>query len=116
MLCYTITVQRTILSTPLPRSTLFVNLDLTRNGVKVSWLNSVRPKRTPTWNTIVVLKKTPRGTWWYDWAKLSKSKTLYGGVFAQRAHSAHSASYYGVYPGNSPENLPPLSNVQNNAM
>ena len=56
-----------------------------------------------------------------------------------RAQRVHSASYYGVYPGNSPENLPPLeacmsnsklrnsnvfkrvvfselSNVQNNAM
>ena len=50
-------------------------------------------------------------------------QSLLGGVFAQRAHSA---SYYGVYPGNSPDNLPPLeacmsvfsglSNVQNNAM
>ena len=32
-----------------------------------------------------------------------------GGVFAQRGHSAraHSANYYGVYPGNTPENHPP---------
>ena len=27
-----------------------------------------------------------------------------GGTFAQRAHSS---SYYGVYPGNTPENHPP---------
>ena len=35
-----------------------------------------------------------------------------GGVFAQRAHSA---SYYGVYPGNSPENLPPLEACMSNS-
>ena len=37
---------------------------------------------------------------------------LIGGVFAQRAHSA---SYYGVYPGNSPENLPPLEACMSNS-
>ena len=37
---------------------------------------------------------------------------FYGGVFAQRAHSA---SYYGVYPGNSPENLPPLEACMSNS-
>ena len=35
-----------------------------------------------------------------------------GGVFAQRAHSA---SYYGVYPGNSPKNLPPLEACMSNS-
>ena len=35
-----------------------------------------------------------------------------GGVFA---HIAHNASYYGVYPGNSPENLPPLEACMSNS-
>ena len=34
------------------------------------------------------------------------------GVLAQRAHIA---SYYGVYPGNSPENLPPLEACMSNS-
>ena len=32
-----------------------------------------------------------------------------------RAQRAHSASYYGVYPGNSPENLPPLEACMSNS-
>ena len=36
---------------------------------------------------------------------------LSGGVFAQRAHSAS----YGVYAGNSPENLPPLEACMSNS-
>ena len=46
-----------------------------------------------------------------------------GGVFAQRAHSAgtaraqcaHSANYYGDYPGNSPENHPPAESCTTNS-
>ena len=34
---------------------------------------------------------------------------LFGGVFAQRAHSAN---YYGDYPGNNPENHPPANHAQ----
>ena len=33
-----------------------------------------------------------------------------------RAQRAHSASYYGVYPGNSPENLPPLEACMSNSI
>ena len=46
-----------------------------------------------------------------------------GGVFAQRAHSAgtaraqcaHSANYYGDYPGNNPENHPPAESCTTNS-
>ena len=46
-----------------------------------------------------------------------------GGVFAQRAHSAgtaraqcaHSANYYGDYPGNNPENHPPVESCTTNS-
>ena len=51
------------------------------------------------------------------------SVVLYGGVFAQHAHSAgtaraqcaHSANYYGDYPGNSPENHPPAESCTTNS-
>ena len=35
-----------------------------------------------------------------------------GGVFAQRAHSAN---YYGDYPGNNPENHPPAESCTINS-
>ena len=40
------------------------------------------------------------------------TEAIFGGVFAQRAHSA---SYCGVYPGTSPENLPPLEACMSNS-
>ena len=49
----------------------------------------------------------------WDWHPMGHLMTgASGGVFAQRAHSA---SYYGVYPGNSPENLPPLEACMSNS-
>ena len=47
---------------------------------------------------------TPRGP------QKSACSCVFGGVFAQRAHSAN---YYGDYPGNNPENHPPCGIMHN---
>ena len=59
-----------------------------------------RSQNTERWGVIFTKRLAGEGT------------EKIGGVFAQRAHSA---SYYGVYPGNSPENLPPLEACMSNS-
>ena len=51
-----------------------------------------------------------RGQW--EWPGRAYHGWPLGGVFAQRALSA---SYYGVYPSNSPKNLPPLEACMSNS-
>ena len=49
-------------------------------------------------------------------SRSEKNQTLQRGRFrTARAQRAHSASYYGVYPGTSPENLPPLEACTSNS-
>ena len=46
---------------------------------------------------------------------VSVSVSVRGRFRTARAQRVHSASYYGVYPGNSPENLPPLEACVSNS-
>ena len=49
---------------------------------------------------------------WRNSCERARDRLVLGGVFAQRAHSAN---YYGDYPGNNPENHPPAESCTINS-
>ena len=94
-----------------------------------AWSIAEHPHEVEGGGLLVRTLRLPKLPGYTLWELLHRERTAsaqrahHGGVFAQRAHSAgtaraqcaHSANYYGDYPGNSPENDPPAESCTTNS-